>query len=194
MGKRSDFTRRKADAYHTIDFRAAKALQPFIEDIDVYAEPCVGNFDLVKQLAKIGKRVDYVGDIEMGLDAFDVRKWGGARAIITNPPWTRKLLHPLIMHFMHQLPTWLLFDSDWAYNKSSAPYLPYCSDIVAVGRLRWIEGTTQTGKDNVSWYRFWHNHYGPTRFHGRGNHAGHTMALPRRTNGPRQPDDRQPSA
>jgi len=167
MGKRSNFTRRKADAYHTIDFRAVKALQPHIEYIDVYAEPCVGDYDLVKQLTKIGKRVSYVGDIATGKDALEAKFWGQAQAIITNPPWTRTLLHPLIWHFMHELPSWLLFDSDWAYNKSSAKLLPYCSDIVAVGRLKWIEGTTQTGKDNCSWYRFWHNHYGPTRFHGR---------------------------
>ena len=167
MGKRSNFIRRKADAYHTIDFRAVKALQPYITNIDVYAEPCVGDYDLVKQLAKIGKRVSYVGDIKTGKDALEAKLWGQAQAIITNPPWTRTLLHPLIKHFMHELPTWLLFDSDWAYNKSSAPYLLYCTDIVAVGRLRWIEGTTQTGKDNVSWYRFYHRTNGKTVFHGR---------------------------
>jgi len=167
MGKRSNFIRRKADAYHTIDFRAAKALEPHIKYIDYYAEPCVGNYDLVKQLTKIGKCCTYVGDIQTGKDALQPCIWGKSQAIITNPPWTRTLLHPLITHFMHQLPTWLLFDSDWAYNKSSAPYLDYCSDIVAVGRLRWIEGTTQTGKDNVSWYRFWHRHVGKTNFHAR---------------------------
>ena len=29
---------------------------------------------------------------------------------ITNPPWDRKVLHPLIVHLSDQAPTWLLFD------------------------------------------------------------------------------------
>jgi hypothetical protein len=167
MGKRSDFVRRKNDAYDTIDLRAVKALQPHIKNVSVYAEPCVGNYALVKGLARIGKRVGYVGDIKTGKDALQVEHFWTCDAIITNPPWTRALLHPLILHFQKFKPTWLLFDADWAFNKSAAPYLEQCSDIVAVGRLRWIEGTTNTGKDNAAWYRFWHNHAGGPRFHGR---------------------------
>jgi hypothetical protein len=165
MSKRSDFTRRKADAYLTIDPRASLALMPFLRCGDTFVEPCCGEGHLVRQLERHGLVCVKAYDVER--DALSVTDFGDAKYIITNCPWTRTLLHPLIMHFMHQLPTWLLFDSDWAYNKGAVPYLPYCSDIVAVGRLRWIEGTTQTGKDNCSWYRFWHNHYGPTRFHGR---------------------------
>ena len=78
-----------------------------------------------------------------------------------------QLLHPLILHFQRHKPTWLLFDADWAHNRMAAPYIDQCSDIVAVGRLCWIEGTKQTGKDNVSWYRFWHKHQGGPRFHNR---------------------------
>jgi hypothetical protein len=32
--------------------------------------------------------------------------------------------------------------------------MPSCSDIVSVGRLRWIEGTIMSGKQNFAWYRF----------------------------------------
>ena len=93
--------------------------------------------------------------------------FGSVDAIITNPPWTRAVLHPMIMHFQQFHPTWLLFDSDWAYNKQAKPYLEHCSDIVAVGRLRWIASSKMSGKDNCSWYRFWHKHNGGPRFHGR---------------------------
>jgi hypothetical protein len=98
------------------------------------------------------------------LTLYDV---AGADAIITNPPWSRPILHKMILHFQRLKPTWLLFDSDWAYNRMAAPYLDTCSDIVAVGRLKWIEGTTHSGKDNCSWYRFWCRHHGLTKFHGR---------------------------
>jgi hypothetical protein len=41
----------------------------------------------------------------------------------------------------------------WASTVQAAPFLPRCSDIVAVGRVKWIEGTKHTGFDNFAWYR-----------------------------------------
>ena len=29
-----------------------------------------------------------------------------------------------------------------------------CSDIVPIGRVKWIEGSKDTGKDDHAWYRF----------------------------------------
>ena len=153
----------------TIDPRAVAALLPHIQNISKFVEPCCGESHLVNELEKHGLECVWASDIEGGFDAFHF--YGGlaptADAIITNVPWTRQILHPMIGHFCTLLPTWLLFDSDWAYNAGSAPYLRFCSDIVAVGRLRWIPDTDMTGKDNVSWYRFDARHDGPTRFHGR---------------------------
>jgi hypothetical protein len=71
----------------------------------------------------------------------------------------------MIRRFAECRDTWLLFDSDWAYNMQSGPYLDRCTDIVAVGRLRWFNDTS--GKDNASWYRFQRDHKGGPRFHGR---------------------------
>lgn len=168
MGKRSNFTRRKSDAYQTIDHNAVAALMPHIDLGEIgFAEPCCGDGKLVAELEKSGMVCEYANDILFGIDALTVHKFEGADVIITNPPWTRQLLHPLILHFSSVLPTWLLFDADWAYNKASAIYLDHCSDIVAVGRLRWIEGTSMTGKDNVSWYRFDARWSGGPKFHGR---------------------------
>ena len=167
MGKRSDFARRRSDAYHTFDQRAVQALKPYLYGIKTFAEPCAGDSDLIKGLKSIGLRCVLASDIATGVDALTISDFNGADAIITNPPWTRVLLHPLILHFQKHKPTWLLFDADWAFNKRSALYLEHCSHIVAVGRLKWIEGTTQTGKDNVAWYCFWHKHTAGPRFHGR---------------------------
>jgi hypothetical protein len=169
MGKRSDFTRRKADAYQTIDPRAVRVLLPHLKRgrIRTFAEPCLGEGKLAQQLIDAGLVCLLGSDIETGVDALTISDFNGADAIISNTPWTRRLLHPMILHFSKHKPTWLLFDGDWAFNKQSGPYLDQCSDIVAVGRLRWIEGTTQTGKDNSAWYRFDARHFGGPKFYGR---------------------------
>jgi hypothetical protein len=165
MGKRSEFTRRPHDAYQTIDPRAVRALLPYVRRSSTFIEPCCGNGHLADELERSGLRCVGRGDILDGAtsDALSTYQFN-ADMIITNPPWTRRLLHPLILHFQKYRPTWLLFDSDWAFNKHASPYLEQCSDIVAVGRLRWIEGTTNTGKDNVSWYKFSHKHAGGPAF------------------------------
>jgi hypothetical protein len=87
--------------------------------------------------------------------------------IITNPPWTRSILHPMIEHFSDMRPTWLLFDADWMHTKQAAPYLWRLRKIVSVGRVKWIPDSPHTGKDNVCWYLFDAHSAGPTEFVGR---------------------------
>jgi hypothetical protein len=131
-----------------------------------YYEPCVGQKDLVDQLGFI----DCVGssDIEKDALTLTVDDLNEADMIITNPPWTRSILHPMINHFSSMKPTWLLFDSDWSHTKQSSVYMKeLCTDIVSVGRLVWIPGTKVSGKDNCSWYRFDKDKSDDTRFHGR---------------------------
>ena len=74
--------------------------------------------------------------------------------IITNPPWDRKLLHPMIEYFVPRIKTWLLFDADWMHTKQSVPYLSILKKVVSIGRVRWIEGSKSVGKDNCCWYLF----------------------------------------
>jgi len=78
----------------------------------------------------------------------------GANYIITNPPWSRDVLHPMIMTFKDIAPTWLLFDADWMHTKQSKPYMQYCQMIVSIGRIKWIADSKHTGKDNCAWYFF----------------------------------------
>lgn len=166
MGKRSDFTRRPMDAYQTIDPRAVAALVPFLEDIETFAEPCCGDMHLVNRLEQCGLECVYYSDIERGHDALRAKGFNEPDAIITNPPWSRHVLHQMIVHFQKMAPTWLLFDADWAHTKQAAPFLPQCSHIVSVGRLKWIEGSKNTGKDNCAWYRFDDRHSEGPRFYG----------------------------
>ncbi len=168
MGKRSSFPRRKADAYQTTDPRAVKALMPFLFGVNTFAEPCCGEGKMVEQLEAFGLSCCHATDICYGTDALDMKYFGFPDAIITNPPWSRHILHPMIMHFMHSVTqVWLLFDSDWAHTVQAAPYLNHCSHIVAVGRMRWIENTKHSSKDNVSWYRFARRHDSGPHFYGR---------------------------
>jgi len=53
------------------------------------------------------------------------------------------------------------------HTKQSAPYVQHLRKIVSVGRLRWIPGTTQTGKDNCAWHLFDQRSSGPVEFVGR---------------------------
>lgn len=169
MGKRSSFARRPMDSYQTIDPAAVVPLLPFLRGVESYAEPCCGDGALCEHLRRAGLFCAYCQDLSDGpqFDALKQKSFGEIDAIITNPPWTREILHPMILHFQKIAPTWLLFDADWCHTKQAAPYLPQCSHIVSVGRLRWIEGTRQTGKDNCCWYRFHIQHFGGPQFIGR---------------------------
>lgn len=153
MGKRSDFKRRPMDAYAT-PFEAVPPLLPFLGIVETFAEPCAGDGDLVRHLESRGLQCCYSGDIQNGQDAMARTDYGAPDVIITNPPWTREILHPMVLHFQRIAPTWLLFDADWAHTKQAAPFLPQCAFIVSVGRVKWIKDSRYTGKDNCAWYHF----------------------------------------
>lgn len=158
MSKRSNFERRKNDLYKTWDPRAVKALLPHLAPYTKFIEPCAGDGVLADQLVAAGHCCIQASDIDplrddiRQCDVFDVR-WT-PDAFITNPPWTRQILHPLIVHLSDQAPTWLLFDADWLHTKQAAPFKDRLRKVVSVGRLRWIPGTKMDGKDNVAWFLF----------------------------------------
>lgn len=154
MGKRSEFKRVDKDYYPTIDIRAWQALKNHLPENFTYAEPCYGKGHLARMIeGDMAWASDLEGD---GIDALTLTSDDihHAEYIITNPPWSRHILHPMINHFRKLKPTWLLFDADWAHTKQSSEYMKYCRKIVSVGRLIWIEGTKTSGKDNCSWYLF----------------------------------------
>lgn len=171
MGSRSDFKRVEKDFYRTIDQRAVKALLPFLDPFTRYSEPCCGVGDLIISLTEAQMICTHANDIEWGKDALTLTReeLNNPECIISNPPWQRKILHPMIEHFCHISPhVWLLFDSNWANTKQSSRLMKeYCTDIVSVGRLIWIPGTTMSGKDDTSWFRFSRYKKHPTVFHGR---------------------------
>jgi hypothetical protein len=116
MGKRSsNFERIPRDFYRT-PFNAVPPLIPHLRGIRTFAEPCAGDGALVRHLESFGLRCTYAGDIATRQDALARDTYGNADAIITNPPYTRELMHRLIAHFRKIAPTWLLLPADWMHN------------------------------------------------------------------------------
>lgn len=173
MGKRSNFARRPQDCYDTPP-QAVAPLLPHLPEKFVYWEPCAGRGALVDALHGVAvNRTDInprrddillIDALQMRPRSMQISIWD---YIITNPPWTRQILHPMIEHFSDMRPTWLLFDADWMHTKQAAPYLWRLRRIVSVGRVKWIPDSPHTGKDNCCWYLFDAHGEGPSEFVGR---------------------------
>lgn len=174
MGKRSDFIRTPRDYYRTFDPRAGVALKPHIKVNSTYIEPFAGAGDLIDQLTYLTcvAKTDIEPqrkDISVR-DAFDYTEedFKNVDFCVSNPPWQRALLHPLIEHFASIVPTWYLHDSDWLFNKSSGPFIEkYLVKVVAIGRMKWQPETNMSGKDNCIWALYDINKTRPAEFHGR---------------------------
>ena len=167
MGKRSNFERIPRDLYPT----PVKAVQPLIPHlraagIGSFAEPCCGNGDLVRHLEGYGLTCAYRGDIATGQDALASNHYGDIDAVITNPPHSREVMHPMITHFQRIAPmVWLLIDLDWVATLQAVPFLPRCSDVVIIGRVKWFPDSEHGSKDNFGWFRFAADHRGVTAIH-----------------------------
>lgn len=174
MAKRSDFKRVERDYYRTFDPKAGLALRGFLPDGTRTIEPFAGAGDLINQTPWL----DWIITTDIEPQAYDI----GTRdafsyeavdllevdVVVTNPPWSRPILHKTIEHFAPKRPTWLLLDANWVWTKQASPFIEkYLTDIVSIGRLQWIEGTTMSGKDDVSWFRFSSDKNAPTRLYGR---------------------------
>ena len=174
MGKRSNFERVERDFYPT----PKEAVVPLVRHLPpkgfTYEEPCAGAGDLVNALSELAPKADLVGAYDIQPrhicvrpgDALTTKAKATTDFYITNPPWDRKLLHPIIENLSQQRPTWLLFDANWMFTKQAVPYLSFCHKIVTIGRVKWIKDSKHTGKDDSCWYLF-ANIQAPTQFFGR---------------------------
>ena len=168
MGKRSDFERRPQDFYRTPP-AAIPPLLPHLLPLQRYGEPCAGDGALLDLLPLVCVDAWDIEPRDRRVERYDAltRRCPRAQMYITNPPWRREVLHPLIEHLSDHRPTWLLLDADWMHTKQAAPYAYRCVKVVSVGRLKWIEGSAHTGKDNCAWFLFDGSNTEPTRFYWR---------------------------
>jgi len=176
MGKRDPdkFEKKPRDFYATIDPAAVDALLPHLTPCSWFIEPCAGAGDLAKALTNHTHYCAGMCDIEpqgegvqkvdcLVLDRTDTIF---AEHFITNPPFTWKVLRPIMDRLISLLPTWLLLPADYMHNVRMGPYMKQCDKVVSVGRLYWEENKVK-GVDNYCWYLFDRNHKGNTEFVGR---------------------------
>ena len=162
MGKRSDFKRMKGDYYITPK-DAVIPLIPFLKPGTAFSEPCAGNGALIDALEAHGfccvwasdidpKRADIMKRDVLGENENLPLSFGG-QIYITNPPWTRDILHQIILKLSAQKPTWLLFDAGWAHTQQAIPYQQYCRKIVSVDHVSLMRNNINS-KDDAAWYLF----------------------------------------
>lgn len=160
MGKRSSFERRKNDKYYT-PYDACLPLFPFLAPGLKFIEPCAGDGRLIRHMEKVGHSCVYASDIEpegpgiiqRDLLFFDGQGFPDCDMVITNPPWERELLHPMIKMFMAHAPAWLLFDAAWAHTGQCKELIRNCRMIISIGRVSWA-GNGKKGMDDCCWYLF----------------------------------------
>lgn len=154
--------------YPTIDPRAIPPLLAHVPPGTIYAEPCAGAGDLIQLLDDAGLQCAWGLELEpqgtclrnrypIGIgNALTLTRadLGEASCFISNLPWERSWLHPLIVHLAAIAPLWSLHDASWAYTQQAARFAPLCTDIVAVGRLKWFAGSKFDPPDDCAWYRF----------------------------------------
>jgi len=174
MGKYSDYERVEKDFYPTIDPNAISTR--FLDSVrgKTYAEPCYGNGDLEDLLMEAAKcrwrsdiRKTVGSSVIMDAVEIDETILYDCDLIITNPPYKKDMLLPMIDHFISLRPTWLLLPADMMHNKYFSKYISLCSKIYPVGRLYWYENKIR-GVVNYCWYHWPKNgsNY-PTVFTGR---------------------------
>ena len=166
MGKRSTFSRVERDNYETPAAAVAPLLR-WLPEGSRYLEPCAGTGRLIEHLTSAGHILVSAHDLptDARTARYDIPP--GA-VIITNPPWSRPVLHEIIVNLSDQAPAWLLIDADWVHTQQSIPYQSRLRMIVSVGRVRWIPGSPYDGKDNCCWHLFERpSAWATTRFIGR---------------------------
>ena len=176
MSKRNSKFERVGKDFYPTPYEAVVPLFPHLPARKAtYYEPCAGQGDLIFHLNNhaicIGHSDLYEYEPKWNQDSSRLRDAATtqydttADYFITNPPWDRKFLHPIIENLSNQKPTWLLFDADWMHTKQAIPLLKRCTVIVSVGRVKWFPESKMTGFDNVCWYKFAHTdakRFGPS--------------------------------
>lgn len=121
-----------------------------------FVEPCAGDGILARTLQQAG---------HLCMDAYDLEPRGpGVRLAdalltpltcqaITNPPFERPLLVPLLEAWVRANALWLLLPLDHLANRWFGPYAPHVRRIVPVGRVSWL-GNGKGGMDNHAWVLF----------------------------------------
>ena len=153
MGKRSSFERIPRDILPT-PAGAVPPLIPHLRGVHTFAEPCCGDGALVHHLESFGLRCAYAGDIATGQDALALDTYGDADAIITNPPLQAPAHARADRTLRAHLANVAIARRGLGHHQAGRAVHAVVFRHRVVGRVRWIEGTTMSGRQNFAWYRF----------------------------------------
>lgn len=160
MSKRRPETEKRPRSYWPTPEKAIAPLLPYLLPQTRFIEPCAGDGSLIRGLEKHGHICEAAFDIEpmfpgaVQLDALTMQ-WPEEPLYITNPPWERHVLHPMLGLWAK---CWLLFDSNWIWTKRARPYAQRCKLIVPVGRVKWIPDSKHSSMDDCAWFYFEKGH------------------------------------
>lgn len=167
VGRWDNFTKfeKREQDYWPTPQSAVVPLLPFIDTIRMFAEPCVGEGHIVRWLENDQRKATWTSDAEVDARTHQYPT-NTFEAFITNPPWSRPVMHEIIENLRRQKTTWMLIDADWMHTKQAIEYLKYCRTIISIGRVQWVPNSTSTGTRNCCWYEFGKLE-SPTVFYGR---------------------------
>jgi len=144
VSKFSSFERIDKEFYPTID---PKSIPPnFLKHIKgkTYAEPCCGAGDLINLIGDnaVCRWKSDLNPAGCGV-AWDAMKLSKnelekCELIVTNPPYLKDVLLPLISHLSSLRPTWMLLPADIMHNGYMVEPMKKCERVVSIGRLYWF--------------------------------------------------------
>lgn len=147
-------------------YAGVPALMQHLPKVFTYCEPCVGRGDLIKHMSHFRKGAiltqaydthPLIDDVRLldtrYLTADDTTSpiHGEADFIITNPPWIKEMMEPMLLRWPQLKPTWVLVNATFLHTLWGARIMPYCHKIVSIGRIQWIPGSKGTGLVDACW-------------------------------------------
>lgn len=135
-----------------------------------YGEPCFGEGALTRILTRHLKGLAFCGHAsdlhpERAPEGLNVRKLD-ARTLtrsdlerhvdlwITNTPWQRTHLHPIIDNLTKVAPLWCILPAEFAHRRRNYDYLRKCTHILPVGPVQFRPTKSGNGFFCYAWYRF----------------------------------------
>lgn len=168
MSKRNEGAHEpRARGFFPTPYKAFQPLEPYLPPGCTVIEPMAGDGSLCQHLYNTGCEVIGATDIvpqhpnvtQMDVLDYDRTNTPKIDYFVSNPPWPELRKQglptlPIIEVLRNIAPTWLLLPSDFMFNAYAAEVMGFCGGIIAIGRVKWIEGSANDGFDNAAWYLF----------------------------------------
>lgn len=168
MGKYTDTYERITKDRYITPLSAVTVLGSYFDLYGLtYIEPCTADGQFKCHMSSFGAHavfesgidpeIDNVTSVDALSDELDLNNIE-ADAIVTNPPWRRDMLHPMIVKFSDAKPTLLLFDANWINTKQASIFKDRLVAVFPAFRHKWFAGTEldngSAPKEDTSWYLF----------------------------------------